>query len=345
MKISKRKDGRYVATMVDKRTNKRKYVYGKTKDEIRRKISAAEQGYQDFVKAEKSRTLGWCIDRWYEAHEESGVTYNTMQCYKKPAKDCKEWLGHMRVADVLPKHIDEFIRHLIACDYMRQTINLRYMVLCMTFDWAVKNRYTEHNSARQTSLPRGLPSGTRTRLTNAQVRKVKLSGDLYANTLLYTGMRRCEALAMRWEDIDFARHEIFIHQQLIWENGMPPQLGKLKTKNSQAKIPLLAPLEKLLLPHRKKSGFVFNRSGEPLTPRQFSVMWSAFIEALGENITPHQFRHEFISLLHDAGVDPKSAQMLARHSKFETTMNIYTELDEEANARLGSKINDFLAAI
>lgn len=345
MKISKRKDGRYMATMIDKHTNKRRFVYGKTEDDVKRKLRAAEKGYEAFVQAEKTRTLGWCIDRWFEAHEASGISYHTIECYKKPAQDCKEWLGSMRVTEVLPKHIDEFIRHLVACDYMRQTINLRYMVLCMTFDWAVKNRYTEHNSARQTSLPRGLPSGARTRLTNAQVRKVKLSGDLYANTLLYTGMRRCEALAMRWEDIDFARHEIFIHQQLMWENGMPPQLGKLKTKNSQAKIPLLAPLEKLLLPHRRKSGFVFNRSSEPLTPRQFSVMWSAFIEALGENITPHQFRHEFISLLHDAGVDPKSAQMLARHSKFETTMNIYTELDEEANARLGSKINDFLAAI
>lgn len=345
MKISQRKDGRYVATMIDKRTNKRRFIYGKTEDDVKRKLSAAEKGYEAFAQAEKTRTLGWCIDRWFETHEASGISYHTIECYKKPAQDCKEWLGPMRVTEVLPKHIDEFIRHLVACDYKRQTINLRYMVLCMAFDWAVKNRYTEHNSARETSLPRGLPTGTRTRLMNAQVRKVKLSGDLYANTLLYTGMRRCEALALHWEDIDFARREIFIHQQLIWENGMPPRLGKLKTKNSQAKIPLLAPLEKLLLPHRRKSGFVFGRNGKPLTPRQFSLMWDAFTEALGEDITPHQFRHEFISLLHDAGVDPKSAQMLARHSKFETTMNIYTELDEEANARLGGKINDFLAAI
>ena len=345
MTISRRKDGRYATTIVNPYTHKRKFVYGKTPEEVERKVKEAEKDFDEFERAERTRTLGWCIDKWYDAHAESGVSWNTIDCYKKPVRDCKEWFGKMRIADVLPKHIDEFIRHLVACDYMRQTINLRYIVLCKTFDWAIKNRYATQNSARQTSLPRGLPQGTRKRLTSAQVAKVKLSGDLYANTLLYTGMRRCEALALRWEDIDFVRHEIYIHQQLLWENGMPPQLAKLKTKNSQARIPLLAPLEALLLPHRRKRGFVFGKAEEPLTPRQFSVMWNAFTALIDENITPHQFRHEYISLLHDAGVDVKSAQMLARHSKFETTMDIYTELDENANERLGGMLNDFLSAI
>ena len=343
MKISKRKDGRYVTTLTDPYTEKTKFVYGKTAEEVEQKVKELKRRYAEGLDAPQNRTLAWCIEKWYDAHAASGISYNTVQCYKKPVQDCIDWFGRKKIVNVLPTHIDEFIQHLVACDYMRTTIAHRYFVLCMTFDWAIKNRITTQNSARQTSLPRGLRKGKGRRLTAEQVRKVKASGDLYACTLLYTGMRRCEALGLHWEDIDFDRHEIYIHQQLIWEDGCLPKLAKLKTKNSQARIPLLAPLESLLLPHRKKQGFVFGRGGEPLTPRQFSVQWNAFTAALGEHITPHQFRHEFISILHDAGVDVKSAQMLARHSKFETTMNIYTELDENANERLGNQINGFLS--
>ena len=49
-------------------------------------------------------------------------------------------------------------------------------------------------------------------------------------------------------------------------------------------------------------------------------------------------------MLHDAGIDVKSAQALARHSKFETTMDIYTELDESANQKNAKILNSFLAS-
>lgn len=93
-----------------------------------------------------------------------------------------------------------------------------------------------------------------------------------------------------------------------------------------------------------KTGFIFNRDGNLLTPRQFYVAWDRFVKSINEEgkIEPHMFRHEYVSFLHDAGIDVKSAQALARHSKFETTMNIYTELEENANAALGKVLNDYI---
>lgn len=345
MKSTKRKDGLFQASLLDPHTGKRIYVYSKSEQELEKKI---RQKQREFAKQEKAiprYTLATCIDKWFEVHQESGIAWNTIDSYRKPVKDCKAYFGQRKIADVLPLEIDNFIQYLIACDYTRQTVNLRYIVLCKTFDWAVKNRIVERNAARETALPRGIKKGERSRLTPEQVRKVKASGDLYANTLLYTGTRRCECLGLMWEDIDFERKEIYIHQQVMWETASDPYLAPLKTKNSQAKIPLLHPLEQLLLPYRKDRGFVFSVRGKPLTARQFSVRWNRFVESIGEkgHIVPHQFRHEYISILHDAGVDVKSAQMLARHSKFETTMDIYTELDQSANARIAKKLNSFFA--
>lgn len=41
-------------------------------------------------------------------------------------------------------------------------------------------------------------------------------------------------------------------------------------------------------------------------------------------------RHTFISNLSKAGVSPKTAQILARHSDISLTMNIYTHVDQAA---------------
>ena len=48
----------------------------------------------------------------------------------------------------------------------------------------------------------------------------------------------------------------------------------------------------------------------------------------------HGLRHTFISNLGRAGVTPKTAQILARHSDIKMTLNIYTHIkqEEEMNA-------------
>ncbi|MGL6196867.1 MAG: tyrosine-type recombinase/integrase [Thermoguttaceae bacterium] len=42
----------------------------------------------------------------------------------------------------------------------------------------------------------------------------------------------------------------------------------------------------------------------------------------------HGLRHTFINNLGKAGVSPKTAQVLARHSDISLTMNIYTHVDQ-----------------
>jgi len=43
----------------------------------------------------------------------------------------------------------------------------------------------------------------------------------------------------------------------------------------------------------------------------------------------HGLRHTFITNLRDAGVDPKTAQKLARHSDIRLTMIIYTHVKDK----------------
>lgn len=50
---------------------------------------------------------------------------------------------------------------------------------------------------------------------------------------------------------------------------------------------------------------------------------------LGEDLTMHCFRHNFISECYSAGVDVKKLQKWVGHSDISTTLNIYTHLAQE----------------
>ena len=46
-------------------------------------------------------------------------------------------------------------------------------------------------------------------------------------------------------------------------------------------------------------------------------------------LTPHFFRHNYVTLLYESGVDPLVAMKIVGHSDYQTTANIYTHLSEE----------------
>ncbi len=52
-------------------------------------------------------------------------------------------------------------------------------------------------------------------------------------------------------------------------------------------------------------------------------------EVGGRYVDFHGLRHTFVTNLHRAGVSPKVAQTLARHSTIDLTMNVYTDVDSE----------------
>lgn len=306
-------------------------------------------GRYDFCNPSLIRTttnrilLSDCMDNWFVNHQNSGIAPQTIDSYIKPVNDCKDYFKKQYIDDITPKAIDGFIHSLVEKGYKRQTINLRYIALKKTYDYAIHERLINSNPVTATSLPRGLTSTSRHRLTCQQVAKIKASQNLYANMLLYTGTRRNECLAIKYEDIDFDNNLIHIQHQVLWLTGKQPTLTKPKTSCSNAKIPLLQPLKILLAPYRAHKGLIFHQTdGSPLTQGQFTAMWNNFKKQIEENITPHQLRHEYISQLHDAGIDTKTAQVLARHANYSTTMDIYTELDDKVTSSAVAQINQYL---
>lgn len=128
-------------------------------------------------------------------------------------------------------------------------------------------------------------------------------GEIFA-FYLYTGCRRSEALALRWDDVDYSRN-------LIHVNGT-------KTTNADRYVPIFPKLKTLLcsLPHTAERLFPFSDS---TLKRDYEKLRSF----CGFDFTIHSLRHTYITRLHEQGVDDTVIQKWVGHSSVTTTQRIY----------------------
>ena len=153
--------------------------------------------------------------------------------------------------------------------------------------------------------------------------------------LALTGMRRGEALALRWEDIDFQEKTIRVSRNVTYPDNNPI-VGTPKSKSGFRVIPLDDRLSGFLAPFQS-SGYILGGERPP-TKSSFTKMWSRISRQIDlHGATPHIFRHTYATLLNGAGVPIKTIQSILGHADISTTMNVYTHCDLSSvqNARTG----------
>ena len=154
-----------------------------------------------------------------------------------------------------------------------------------------------------------------------------------------TGMRRGEALGLKWADVDFAGARVSIQRSRVIAGAQvlehPP-----KTRTGRRAVPLdavtLATLrtwkarqaaERLAWgPAWVNSDYVFTREdGEPLHP---GFVTKRFREAMATTTLPHirlhDLRHTCATLLLAAGVHAKVVQERLGHATISQTLDIYS---------------------
>lgn len=182
----------------------------------------------------------------------------------------------------------------------------------------------------------------------------------------FYGLRRSEAVGLKWDAIDFEKKTISIKhtvtQVTVDGKNIVVQKDRTKTKSSYRTLPLVPPFEALLKrlwleqqTNRKVCGAAYctdyldyiyvNAIGELVKPNFLTQHFEIVLKNNGlKKIRYHDLRHSCASLLYANGVSLKEIQEWLGHSDIGTTSNIYTHLDYSSKVSSASAILPFYPA-
>jgi integrase len=171
-----------------------------------------------------------------------------------------------------------------------------------------------------------------------------VAGDrLFAlwRVLAMTGMRRGEALGLRWEDIDMEQGLLSIRRALVPVNGVA-QISEPKTRRGRRTIATDPETLEALKAHAARqadersasgetwleSGYVFVRpSGEALQPFAISKAFHQLSAAAClPQIRLHDLRHSYATLALSSGVNPRIVSGRLGHSTVALTLDVYSHV-------------------
>ncbi|MBQ6402784.1 MAG: site-specific integrase [Oscillospiraceae bacterium] len=172
----------------------------------------------------------------------------------------------------------------------------------------------------------------------------------------FYGLRRSEAIGLKWDAIDFQNNTITIRHTVTscTIDGKKIQEGKdtTKTKSSMRTLPLVPVFKEKLLrlkdqqeENRRVCGRCYDKRyldyvcvdemGTLISPNYVTESFPRLLENNSlRKIRFHDLRHSCASLLLANGVPMKNIQEWLGHSDFSTTANIYAHL--EYNSKLSS---------
>ena len=165
----------------------------------------------------------------------------------------------------------------------------------------------------------------------------------------FYGLRRSEALGLKWDAIDFERDTITI-KHIVTNAKIDGKCeivcaDRAKTKSSLRSLPLIGSFREYFMQVKEAQelnkqvcgncynyeydGFVFvDELGERMRVEYLTNAFPKFLESHGlRRMRFHDLRHSCASLLLANGVPLKHIQEWLGHSDFTTTANIYAHLD------------------
>ena len=357
-------DNRWCERVAVKPGGKReKLITAKTKAELNRKLSDLRT-YQDH-----GRTFAECAQAWEDAHSAT-IEHKTVQSYRSHVKRSIEHFSGKYIKDITPDEVQAYIEKLASMRFARETVGRALGVLSQIFNHEIlqPDASIRFNPCAAVRVPKNLPKKRREPPTEDQLIRVSpdSEGGLFAYFLLYTGLRRGELLALRWEDIDFENHVITVRQAVAYP-GNQPTVKTPKTEAGKRQVALLSVLEDVLakIPKQSQKGYVFGGK-KPLTASEIRIHWLNWCKSVGlaeaeveqykaKNnriytktkwrplVTPHQFRHEYASMLEDAGISEFDAQHQLGHSSITITKDIYTHIREKKSGKnVTDKLNAYI---
>ena len=369
----KRADGRiavqvYLGVVDGKR--KYKVVYGKTQKEADEKADELRAKLRKGIVASNIQDTFEAWANLYVVSRSAKISENQLGLIKSRLGFWIDTLGNFKIDTIRPIDIETPLNRLAIKNphtgepTARKTLKSYVQILSSVFEFAIDNRMIDYNPAARVELPTAKPPTQRRALTEEEQQRViefEHRGKPAMMLLMLSGLRRGEATALTWQDIDLDSGTISVTKSFDFKQRKikEPKNGKART----VYVPELLTDYLRTLPHnsvlvltsahgammsemawrRLLDSYLYDMNleyGAFTTPqKKFAPQKTPLVI---RPFTLHCLRHTFCSIMYNAGVDVLTAQQQMGHSDVKTTLEIYTHLSQEKKAADISKLNSSL---
>lgn len=167
---------------------------------------------------------------------------------------------------------------------------------------------------------------------------------------LYAGLRIGEVCALSWDDIDLEKCLIHIRHTVARvrctdvsnESSTQLIIDSPKTVSSIRDIPIASILIPYLGAFKSKNpnGYVVSETADFISPRTYEYRFHRLLDQCGvQQVNYHVLRHTFATRCVEAGMDAKSLSELLGHSNVGITLNTYVHSSMERKRKQLDMLN------
>lgn len=347
--INQQKNGLYSARFVDK--------YGKRRQKRFKKLQECKQWIADASYIDEHSNIAQAsemiVDAWFEYWidiKKKTVRPNTVRNYtERYDRNIKPVIGKMILSDVKPLHCQKIFLNMADDEYRTTTIYQTRIALFNMLELAKENDVIRYNPCKKSvKSDVGKPSDKREALTIDEQKKFLegATGQSYENQyrfILQTGLRTGELVALQWKNVDFKKRILTIDSSMEYRYTVGEwRIGEPKSKSGYRTIPLTEEAIRILKDQKEKnkkiqeipvefSEYIFLcRKGTPVKNSTYDTSLFKICDKMEiKRFSMHVLRHTFATRCIEAGMKPKTLQMLLGHSNIGITMNLYVHTTEE----------------
>ncbi len=348
--VFQRKDGRWAgAISVESSAGRRerKTVYGRSQAEVIEKLRIARSAVAAGVPLPREQQTVSAYLAWYGSTvlPKPGMKDSTAAEYRQViSRYITPHIGSVRLARLSASHVQDLQTTLAKLGYGPSTVRYARAVLSGSLRHAERLDMVARNVVRLVDGPKKTEPKMDDTLTLDEAQRL-LRGvrdhrlEALVSVALAVGLRRGEALALRWKDLDLEGRTLTVPGTLKRRPGGGLYVDRPKTGRSAATIPLPQSSVTTLLRHRRRQaeerlaagslwhdgGFVFTTPfGSPIDGSNALKIFYGMCDGAGvPRRRFHALRHSAATLMWEQGVPLDVISATLRHSGLSITKDVY----------------------
>lgn len=360
--ITQRQDGRYTARYTDtagKRIQKVFWDLTDSREWLKAELEYKERG--NFNVPSQITVDAW-FDYWIEIKRRT-VRENTVRNYdERYKKNIQPLIGRKRLRDVNSVDCQNIMFRMADQGYKSSSLELTRNTLYNLLDYAFAydiilknpcNRLVKSNIGKKPTKKKALTLNEQKVFARAIE---NTAYELQYRFILQTGLRTGELVGLQWSDIDFGERVLSVDRTLeyrykrgTWITGQPKSdcgyrtipltqeaiciLQEQKARNAKIKI----------VDFEWKDIIFLSRDGKPVKNSTYDTYLYKICEKANiKHFSMHVLRHTFATRCIEAGMNPKTLQVILGHSTLAMTMDRYVHITDEQRAKEMDKVSNLL---